>query len=686
MTSISESKKKDAKFSTTSEQILIIDDDPLILKALSMTLVHDNYSVTTALSGEKAINILKQIPFALIICDLYLPGMTGIDVLKEAIELQPDAIRIIITASNDLNTVIEAINVGQVSKFILKPWDQITLSQTILNAMEQYRLKKENKRLYELISLQHKKLRQSHESLRQELRIGAQIHKILLMGHAPLDIPEIAIAATSEPSRGIDGDFFDFYRPSPEILDIAIGDVMGKGIPAALVGTAIKTQLIRFALPSRQAYFYDRHDLWHYDALEPEEILSLVHTETVKQLIDLEYFVSLFYGRLNLRKHTFSFVDCGSAKPLHYSAASQNMKRLAGPNLPLGIAKDEHYIAREISFGSGDTFLFYSDGVTEAYSPEGEFFGPERLEKLVKEQIDLPPTELISWIKKSVTKFTKKTHFNDDFTLIIIKIGDLSHLPKPQNLTGKFSSDLSQLKVVRQFIQRICQGALKDNTTLSGELQLAINEIFCNIVTHAYEGDSHHEIILNGEIDDKGVHIEIAEKGKSFDPSSINEPDFTGQRDDGFGLYLVRQLIDKLEYIPKGSATGWNRWRIFKYFIDLKDHMEITHSKQGSILIVILEGSHLDAKDTVAFKQQVQDLILTQNSTQLIFDLHQLQFIDSSGLGSFLSILRLLHARGGELKLANMTKPIRSMFELVSMHKIFEIFNSTEDALESFKS
>lgn len=112
--------------------------------------------------------------------------------------------------------------------------------------------------------------------------------------------------------------------------------------------------------------------------------------------------------------------------------------------------------------------------------------------------------------------------------------------------------------------------------------------------------------------------------------------------------------------------------------------MNIEHSKKDNILIITPEGESLDAKDAPKFKEKVFGLITDNKSSNVVFDLQHLKFIDSSGLGSFLSVLRLLSHQGGELKLARMNQPIRTTFELVSLHKIFEIFNTTEDAISSF--
>lgn len=113
--------------------------------------------------------------------------------------------------------------------------------------------------------------------------------------------------------------------------------------------------------------------------------------------------------------------------------------------------------------------------------------------------------------------------------------------------------------------------------------------------------------------------------------------------------------------------------------------MEIEHAIVNDILVITLGADRLDAKDAAQFKQSVLNLINKTEKHQVVFDLNKLNFIDSSGVGIFLSILRFLNSRGGELKLAGITQPVRTILELVSMHKIFEIFKTADEAVGSFK-
>lgn len=112
--------------------------------------------------------------------------------------------------------------------------------------------------------------------------------------------------------------------------------------------------------------------------------------------------------------------------------------------------------------------------------------------------------------------------------------------------------------------------------------------------------------------------------------------------------------------------------------------MEATIEMIGNAVVVVLPGTSLDASSAKAFKQEVN--LILESHKQVVFDLSELHFVDSSGLGAILSCLRHLNARGGDLKLCSMSRPVRALFELVRMHRIFDIYNSKEEAAAAFES
>src|SRR5688572_31361948 len=106
--------------------------------------------------------------------------------------------------------------------------------------------------------------------------------------------------------------------------------------------------------------------------------------------------------------------------------------------------------------------------------------------------------------------------------------------------------------------------------------------------------------------------------------------------------------------------------------------MDMATQNIGDVTIVVLPGEQLDASNAKEFKRDVAPLL--EPCRKVIFDLAELRFVDSSGLGAILSCLRQLNGKGGDLKLCAMSKPVRALFELVRMHKIFDIYGTKEDA------
>lgn len=138
--------------------------------------------------------------------------------------------------------------------------------------------------------------------------------------------------------------------------------------------------------------------------------------------------------------------------------------------------------------------------------------------------------------------------------------------------SASFSSDLSNLQSVRRFVQEICKKAPGDRERLAIELQLAINEIFCNIVKYGYHARENEEIVIKYQLENDGVYVTLWDRGNSFRPPEIKSPDVIGGQERGFGLYIIHEIADEITYVPKDSESqgeGWNCTRIFKrYFFE----------------------------------------------------------------------------------------------------------------------
>ncbi|MBZ5607276.1 MAG: PAS domain S-box protein [Acidobacteriia bacterium] len=375
----------------------------------------------------------------------------------------------------------------------------------------------------------------------REIEIGFRIQQTLLLDQPPVDVPGLRVAALTIPSQRIDGDFYIFLRHSDESLDVIVGDVMGKGIPAALLGAATKSHFLR-ALSDLITLSKDGK------LPEPKEIVMLAHAELVRHLIDLDSFVTLCYARLDLSRRCLDLVDCGHTGIVHLHGKTGLHQMLRGDNLPLGVREGEIYDQISVPFDPGDLFLFYSDGVTEARSPTGELFGAQRLEECVVNNGQLEPAALVEAVRQAVASFSGSGRLTDDLTSVAIRVEERQLTVARREM--EITSDLKQLRLAREFVRAFCRdlpGPPLDEDSVSA-LELAVNEAASNIMKHAYHGRADQWIHLEAAAFPTHLAIRLHHFGDPFDPSTVPPPPLDGSRDSGFGAYIIARSVDEVRY------------------------------------------------------------------------------------------------------------------------------------------
>jgi two-component system response regulator HupR/HoxA len=163
--------------------ILIVDDEPAILESLEITLGSD-YRVHTALSGEDGLEILEREDIALIISDQVLPSMSGVEFLEKAIELDPHAIRMMLTGYADIGSMSRAINEGRIYRFITKPWEPEEVRLNVRRALEAFELATENIQLAAALADANERLRAENVYLRREVERRYGFDKIIATSRA----------------------------------------------------------------------------------------------------------------------------------------------------------------------------------------------------------------------------------------------------------------------------------------------------------------------------------------------------------------------------------------------------------------------------------------------------------------------------------------------------------------------
>ena len=651
--------------------ILIVDDDLKEQAVLARLMREENYHVLGASFSEEALDLLKRNTVSILIAFHKTGGTSGVQVLAKAKELYPAVERILIVDKPLDDPLLELIRPAQIVK---KPVDAKSFLHLIHDRFKVFQLRYEHYLLSSQLSRHDALLKDAKDLISRELFLGKEIHRHLLLDVAPTDFPGVSLAVASSPSSALDGDFVSFFRPSQHLLDFAMGDVMGKGLSSAMIGTAVKGEIAKYANPyEERSLLFDHHHFWHDNIPSIKEIVQKVHRSYVDQLMKLEYFVSLFYGRFDLDKRVLTFIDCGFTKPLYYRKTTKKAVFIRAGNFPIGTVQRHEYFPFDVHFDAGDFFILYSDGIIGAASSSGELFGEKRLGQIVEHHASLPPNQLAEKVKQSVIAFTGKEILEDDFTLLVAQIDKLVPIEPSHSGVGKFNSLLNQLEAVRKFTKELCSRSPGNVERLCAEMQLAVDEVFTNIVLHGYENKPGGPISISRVYLPDEVVIEIADQGRSFNPFEIAPINLFGDQDHGYGWHLIRQISDRVVYTPKSTENGWNRLSIYKkYYTKRTNVMEFTPIEENGALIIQLDSETLDAKHVPEFKEQVIQTLDNKGIDYVIFDLHKLQFIDSSGLGAFLSLFRHLNMKGGHLSLAAMNKSVKTIFELVSMQKIFD--------------
>jgi len=243
--------------------------------------------------------------------------------------------------------------------------------------------------------------------LESELKIARKIQEKLLPHEVP-DVPGFEITGTSLPSQQVGGDYFDFLDMGEGKLGIAIGDVSGKGIPAALLMSNLQA-----SLHAQQARSGD-----------VAEVVSRINDLLVRST-DANMFATFFYGILDREKLRFTSTNAGHNPPLLFRH-SGDIERLESNGLLIGFMAKQIYSQHTVTLKPGDVLVLFTDGITEAVdigltNVADNLFGEERLIQVIKSHLLDSARSIQSAILKAIANFTGNSLQSDDITLVVIK-------------------------------------------------------------------------------------------------------------------------------------------------------------------------------------------------------------------------------------------------------------------------
>jgi sigma-B regulation protein RsbU (phosphoserine phosphatase) len=380
-------------------KILVVDDEPqlerLIRQRFRKKIKSSEYEFRFAQDGSEALDILSQNGnIDIVLTDINMPNMDGLTFLTKLDDLNKQLKAVMVSAYGDMKNIRTAMNRGAYD-FVTKPIDFEDLELTINKAIKDL----------ELLKIA-KKAQQDLIQIRQELNVAGDIQQSILPKNFnifPCD-SRIEIAAKMIPAQDIGGDFYDFFMLDDTHLGIVIGDVSGKGMPAAIFMAISRTLLKALAFSSQS----------------PHECL-----ENVNYLLNQDnprsMFVTLFYGILNTKTGELEYSNGGHNSPFVINEFLDITTLNHCGGCALGVTEEIEYKSEKIVLKPGNSLVLYTDGIPEAINNKQEVYSINRLTEVFKNSTSKSCHQMIQTLVAEVESFTGKIQRSDDITAMVIK-------------------------------------------------------------------------------------------------------------------------------------------------------------------------------------------------------------------------------------------------------------------------
>ena len=375
----------------SESRILIVDDTRANIDILVEALRND-YKLSVAVDGNAALRSVEKSPPDLVLLDIMMPEIDGYEVCRQlrAREATRELPVMFLSALEDVKNKAQGFEVGG-NDYLTKPFEVLEVKARVRSLLKA-------KAYADAV----------REAMARDLRIAREIQ----MGILPANLAAITkgtgleVDAVIEPAREVGGDLYEVLRVSDRRVVVALGDVSGKGIPAALFMAVAMTVLRTLA----------RH------IAEPDEILRRLNDELVEEN-PRGMFVTLQCLVFDLEQKRLS---CAGAGHHQLAVVSPGRPpRLACPSTgrPAGLMPFNPIEREPLPLEPGDTFVLFSDGVSEAMNTEEDFYGDDRLLAALAACDGAPPKDIVTRVLTDVRQFAAGARQSDDITVLAVRYG-----------------------------------------------------------------------------------------------------------------------------------------------------------------------------------------------------------------------------------------------------------------------
>ena len=336
--------------------ILTIDDEAGIRKNISAYLEDCGYRILEAADGIEGMDVFHRERPDVVLCDLRMPGMDGLEVLASINKESPDTPVIVVSGVGTLGDVVEALRRGAWD-YLTKPiLDMEFLKSAVDRALDRARLARENREYRESLEVLIAELKQTLSSLQEDEQAGRSLQFRLL----PPDGQTILGCAFSRrlyPSTYLSGDFVDYFALDANRVGFYMTDVSGHGAASAFMTVMLRASVNQYC----EAYRQDGEPT----ACRPERVLERLNHDLCQQ--QLEKYLTIFYGVIDLAGHRLTW-SAGGQYPYPILSDGERTRFLDAPGFPVGLFADADFTSHSIRLPERFSLLLVSDGALELLS------------------------------------------------------------------------------------------------------------------------------------------------------------------------------------------------------------------------------------------------------------------------------------------------------------------------------
>ena len=386
-----------------------------------------------------------------------------------------------------------------------------------------------------IVSLQETTM--AKEKIESELNVAHTIQ----MGMLPrgFNTPDNwELYATLDPAKAVGGDLYDFFYLDPDHLCVAIGDVAGKGVPAALFMMVTRTLLRAKAVAG----------------IPINEVMQSINHELYQDNPN-QMFVTFFAGIVNLKNGEMEFCNAGHNYPYVVGPGGDIRQIKARGGLPLGVIESMTYTAERFTFKPREMMVLTTDGITDALNAANDFFGESKLTETLAGMSSKNTKGLTDSLIIELKRFSLGTEQADDITILALQYKDSSEINDTpmQTVQLVLKNQLTELDAIALKLEELAEN-WNIPAKIVMELNLVLEELFTNVVFYAFDDKEEHAIILDFVlVDPHQLQVRLTDDGKPFNllekkVNDVFDKPLEERQIGGLGIHFVKEMMNSVNY------------------------------------------------------------------------------------------------------------------------------------------